>query len=29
MALISGRQGGTEVARFRLTGALTANPKHN
>lgn len=29
MALIPGARGGTEVARFRLTGALAGNPKHN
>ena len=29
MALIPGATGGTELARFRLTGALSANPKHN
>jgi len=29
MALIPGVHGGTEVARFRLTGALAGNPKHN
>src|SRR6266404_4346365 len=29
MALIPGVRGGTEVARFRLTGAIAANPKHN
>ncbi len=29
MALIPGVKSGTEVARFRLTGALAANPKHN
>ena len=29
MALIPGVKGGTEVARFRLTGAIAANPKHN
>ena len=29
MALIPGVTGGTEVARFRVTGDLAANPKHN
>jgi hypothetical protein len=29
MALIPGVRGGTEVARFRLTGGLAGNPKHN
>ncbi|PYJ07007.1 MAG: hypothetical protein DME25_04875 [Verrucomicrobia bacterium] len=29
MALIPGARGGTEVARFRLTGGLAGNPKHN
>ena len=29
MALIPGVRGGTEVGRFRLTGALLGNPKHN
>jgi hypothetical protein len=29
MALIPGVKGGTEVARFRLTGNLASNPKHN
>lgn len=29
MALIPGTKGGTEVARFRLTGGLAGNPKHN
>ena len=29
MALIPGVKEGTEVARFRLTGALAGNPKHN
>jgi hypothetical protein len=29
MALIPGTQGQAEVARFRLTGGLAANPKHN
>jgi len=29
MALIPGTKGGTEVARFRLTGAVAGNPKHN
>jgi hypothetical protein len=29
MALIPGVKGGTEVARFRVTGGLAANPKHN
>lgn len=29
MALIPGNRGGADVARFRLTGALAANPKHN
>ncbi len=29
MALIPGVKGGTEVARFRLTGGLAGNPKHN
>jgi hypothetical protein len=29
MALIPGVKGGTEVARFRLTGNLTSDPRHN
>ncbi len=29
MALIPGVRGGTELARFRLTGAVAGNPKHN
>jgi hypothetical protein len=29
MALIPGVKGGTEIARFRLTGGLAADPKHN
>ncbi len=29
MALIPGVRGGMEVARFRLTGGLAGNPKHN
>jgi hypothetical protein len=29
MALIPGTRGQAEVARFRLTGGLAANPKHN
>ena len=29
MALIPGVKGGTEVARFRVTGDLAGNPKHN
>ena len=29
MALIPGVKGGTEVARFRVTGDLAVNPKHN
>ena len=29
MALIPGVKGGTEIARFRVTGDLAANPKHN
>jgi hypothetical protein len=29
MALIPGVQGGTEVARFRVTGNLAANPRHD
>ena len=29
MALIPGVTGGTEVARFRVTGGLAANPRHN
>ena len=29
MALIPGVTGGTEVARFRVTGDLAGNPKHN
>jgi hypothetical protein len=29
MALIPGLRGETEIARFRLTGGLAANPKHN
>jgi hypothetical protein len=29
MALIPGTKGGTEIARFRLTGGLAGNPKHN
>jgi hypothetical protein len=29
MALIPGLRGEAEVARFRLTGGLAANPKHN
>ncbi len=29
MALIPGVKGATEVARFRLTGGLAADPKHN
>ena len=29
MALIPGVKGGTEVARFRVTGGLAGNPKHN
>jgi len=29
MALIPGAKGGAELARFRLTGALAANPKQN
>jgi hypothetical protein len=29
MALIPGVTGGTEVARFRVTGGLAGNPKHN
>jgi len=29
MALIPGVKGGTEIARFRLTGGLAGNPKHN
>ena len=29
MALIPGVRGGTEVARFRPTGAIAGNPKHN
>jgi len=29
MALIPGTKGGTEIARFRLTGGLASNPKHN
>ena len=29
MALIPGVKGGTEIARFRLTGDLAGNPKHN
>lgn len=29
MALIPGTRGQAEIARFRLTGGLTANPKHN
>ena len=29
VAFIPGTHGGADVARFRLTGALTGNPKHN
>jgi len=29
MALIPGVEGGTEIARFRLTGGIAADPKHN
>jgi hypothetical protein len=29
VALIPGVKGGTEIARFRLTGILAADPKHN
>ena len=29
MALIPGVTGGTEVARFRVTGGLASNPRHN
>jgi len=29
MATDSGVKGGTEIARFRLTGGLAADPKHN
>ena len=29
MALIPGVKGGTEVARFRVSGDLAGNPKHN
>jgi hypothetical protein len=29
VALIPGVKGGTEVARFRVTGDLTTNPRHN
>lgn len=29
MALIPGVKGGSEVARFRVTGDLAGNPKHN
>jgi len=29
MALIPSTNGGTEIARFRLTGGLAGNPKHN
>ena len=29
IAIIPGTKGGAEVARFRLTGAIAGNPKHN
>ena len=29
MALIPGVKGGTEIARFRVTGDLASNPRHN